>query len=81
MFCPLKPRHKPDLTPAQRDAIEVQTLVAPDGRNVDPARWLPGTERLIKLATELPGVDRVLVNAAIKKELCRTATDRSTSSP
>ena len=70
-------RQKPEMTPAQRDAIEVQTLVTPDGRNVDPTRWMPGTERLIKLATELPGVDRVLVNAAIKKQLCQTVTDRS----
>ena len=70
-------RQKPEMTPAQRDAIEVQTLVTPDGRNVDQARWTPGADRLIKLATELPGVDRVLVNAAIKKQLCQTATDRS----
>ena len=70
-------RPKPELTVAQRDAIEVQSLVAPDGRNVDQSRWMPGTERLIKLATELPGVDRVLVNAAIKKQLCLTATDRT----
>ena len=70
-------RPKPDLTVAQRDAVEVQTLVAPDGKDVDQTRWTPDSERLIKLATGLPGVDRVLVNAAIKKQLCRTTTDRT----
>jgi penicillin-insensitive murein endopeptidase len=70
-------RRKPDLTIAQRDAVEVQSLVAPDGRSVDQSAWTPGTEQLIKLATELPGVDRILVNAAIKKELCQTVTDQS----
>ncbi len=73
----LDARPKPNLSPAQRDAVEVQTLVAPDGRDVDQARWSPQTERLIALATGLPGVDRILVNPAIKQQLCRTAGDRT----
>ena len=71
-------RPKPKLTPAQRDAIEVQPLVTPDGREVDPALWSPLHIILLHLATELPGVDRILVNAAIKRQLCRQVTgDRS----
>jgi penicillin-insensitive murein endopeptidase len=66
-------RPKPALTPAQRDAIEVESLVSPDGRSVDPARWTPSHARLLRMATELPGVDRVLVNAAIKRQLCLEA--------
>jgi penicillin-insensitive murein DD-endopeptidase len=58
------------LTAAERERIAPQSLVAPDGREVDPAVWQPGHATLIRLATELPGVDRVLVNAAIKAELC-----------
>lgn len=65
---------KPRLPAAARERVEVASLVRPDGMEVDPARWLPGHRTLIRLATELPGVDRVLVNPAIKRRLC--ATDR-----
>ena len=69
---------KPTLTPAQRDALEVEPLVTPDGRGVDPTRWTPAHALLLRMATELPGVDRVLVNPAIKKQLClETTGDRS----
>jgi penicillin-insensitive murein endopeptidase len=64
---------KPRLTQAARDQIEPFSLVQPPGYRVDPAVWLPGDATLIRLATELPGVDRVLVNAAIKAELCSKA--------
>ncbi|MGI4808548.1 MAG: penicillin-insensitive murein endopeptidase [Janthinobacterium lividum] len=70
-------RPKPPLSRAQRNDVEVESLVTPDGRGVEPERWSPGTERLIRMATELPGVDRVLVNAAIKRKLCQTTADRS----
>jgi penicillin-insensitive murein endopeptidase len=65
---------KPRLTVQQRDNLEVASLVRPDGRGVDLARWSPMHLTLIRLATTLPGVDRVLVNAAIKKQLCTEAT-------
>jgi penicillin-insensitive murein endopeptidase len=68
----------PALTPAQREALEPPSLVRPDGRAIEPARWRPEHATLLKLAATLPGVDRVLVNAAIKKQLCETVTgDRS----
>ena len=67
-------RPKPVLSAAERDALEVDSLVRTDGRGVDPARWLPDHLTLIRLATTLPGVDRVLVNPAIKRQLCLIAT-------
>ncbi len=67
-------RPKPPMTPAQRDAVEVETLVRPDGRGVVPALWTPQHVTLLRLAATLPGVDRILVNAAIKQQLCRDAT-------
>ena len=65
---------KPVLTPAQRDRLEVDSLVRADGRGVDLSRWSPQHATLLRLAAELPGVDRVLVNPAIKKQLCDTVT-------
>ena len=68
----------PVRTIAARENLEPPSLVRPDGRGVDPARWRPWHVALLKLATELPGVDRVLVNPAIKRQLCREVTgDRS----
>jgi len=55
---------------ASRDAVEPAGLVRADQRGVELSRWQPGHVTLLRLAVELPGVDRVLVNAAIKKQLC-----------
>lgn len=63
---------KPELTSAARNDVEVASLVRPDGRGVDPARWTGETITLLRLAAGLPGIDRVLVNPAIKQQLCRT---------
>ena len=63
-------RPKLPLTLAQRDAVEVESLVRPDGRGIEPSLWSPQHVTLLRLATQLPGVDRILVNAAIKRQLC-----------
>lgn len=63
---------KPDLPPVAREDLPVVSLVLPDESGVDPARWRTEHAALIRLAAEMPRVDRVLVNHAIKRELCRT---------
>jgi penicillin-insensitive murein endopeptidase len=69
---------KPPLTPATRETVELPSMVASDQRGVDAARFGPDTIALLKLAAGLPGVDRVLVNPAIKRQLCTDVrTDRS----
>jgi penicillin-insensitive murein endopeptidase len=68
----------PWLPLARREGIEPVSLVRADQRGVDPALWKPADLTLIRLAATLPGVNRVLVNPAIKKQLCEEATgDRS----
>jgi penicillin-insensitive murein endopeptidase len=62
---------KPRLPPSARESIEVASLVRPDGLDIDPARFTPAHARLIRLAAEGAGVDRIFVNAAIKQALCR----------
>ena len=64
----------PVLQRTAREGIEQPSLVRPDGRAVDPTRWRPEHVVLLKLATTLPLMDRVLVNAAIKKQLCDSVT-------
>ncbi len=61
------------LTDAQTASTTPPSMVRADGMDVDPARFTPAIVSLIRLATELPGIDRVLVNPAIKAHLCRTA--------
>jgi len=66
------------LTEEQRDSIQIASLVRPDMRDIEQSMWGEPVVRLLWLAATLPGVDRVLVNAAIKQQLCRTVTgDRS----
>jgi penicillin-insensitive murein endopeptidase len=63
---------KPAVPAAAREDVVVPSLVLPDESGVDPRLWRPRHAALIRLAAEQPGVDRVLVNHAIKRELCRT---------
>lgn len=69
---------KPALPAARRETLEPPSVVRADRRAVDPAIWRPEHVTLLKLAAQLPGVDRMFVAPAIKRELCRSATgDRS----
>ena len=70
----LDPRPKAALTPAERETVEVTGVVRDDQRGIDPARWTPAVTTLLRLAANLPEVDRILVNAAIKKQLCQEVT-------
>ncbi|MDQ1079398.1 penicillin-insensitive murein endopeptidase [Pseudoroseomonas cervicalis] len=62
---------KPPTTPAQREQIEVPSLVRPDGMDIDPRRYTPSHALLLRLAAEDPAVDRIFVNPAIKQAICR----------
>jgi penicillin-insensitive murein endopeptidase len=67
-FMPM-PNHT--LTPEEREKISASNLVADDWKHLNPKTWTPQHIAFIKTAAEQPNVERVLVNAAIKKELCR----------
>jgi penicillin-insensitive murein endopeptidase len=68
----------PVLPVAQREQLEPPSLVAPDGRGIVASLWRPEHITLIHLAATEPGIDRVLVNPAIKRQLCQQVTgDRS----
>ncbi|MBV8792637.1 MAG: penicillin-insensitive murein endopeptidase [Pseudolabrys sp.] len=72
------PMPKETLTPEQREKMSAVNLVADDWKHVNPQTYTPQHMAFVKAATEDPQVDRVLINAAIKKKMCETATgDRS----
>ncbi|MBR0679237.1 penicillin-insensitive murein endopeptidase [Roseomonas eburnea] len=62
---------KPSVPAVQRENPPVASLVLPDESGVDPARFTDRHAALIRLAAEQRGLDRLLVNHAIKRELCR----------
>ncbi|MGJ0484610.1 MAG: penicillin-insensitive murein endopeptidase [Methylomicrobium sp.] len=39
---------------------------------IDSRQWTEANERILQLTAEMPEVDRLFVNASIKRELCRT---------
>lgn len=63
-------RPKPRMPVAAREELTIPSLVLPEGDAVDPARWTARHATLIRLAAEAQGVDRLLVNPAIKRRLC-----------
>lgn len=63
---------------ADLNFVELRTMVRADGKDVDMSVWSARETELLKMAAELPDVDRILVNPAIKQQLCREVTgDRS----
>lgn len=66
----INPR-RPALSREQRENVQVASLVLRDQTDIDPARFTPAHARLIRMAAESPGVERVLVNHGIKRALCR----------
>ncbi len=62
----------------EREKVSATMIVRPDRLDVDTKVWTPSLVAVIKAAAQDAEVERVLVNAAIKKALCRDATgDRS----
>ncbi|MGG5822247.1 penicillin-insensitive murein endopeptidase [Falsiroseomonas sp. HW251] len=64
-------RPKPRMPLPQREDLSIPSLVLPGGDAVDPARWTDRHATLIRIAASSPGIDRVLVNPAIKRRLCQ----------
>jgi len=64
---------KPVRPVAAREIPDPPSLVRADRKSVDPARWTEAHLRLLRTAADLPGVDRIFVDPAIKRKLCETA--------
>jgi penicillin-insensitive murein DD-endopeptidase len=69
-FTPMPNRR---LTPAERDEMSATDVVTADGNEVDEARWTPQHRRLLEAVAREPAVERIFVNPAIKRALCREA--------
>jgi penicillin-insensitive murein endopeptidase len=67
----LSPMPDHELTREEREETSATMVVAADRKDVDRAVWTPAHAAIIKAAAESPDVERIFVNAAIKKALCR----------
>jgi penicillin-insensitive murein endopeptidase len=70
----LHPMPPKPYTRAQADSVPMTGIVAADNKTLDPKQWQPAHAAMIKMAAKDRDVERVFVNPAIKKELCRTKT-------
>jgi penicillin-insensitive murein DD-endopeptidase len=70
----LTPMPTRELSRAEREEMSATMVVADSRTDVDPKVWTPGHFAVIKAAAEEPQVQRIFVNAAIKRALCREAT-------
>ena len=62
----------------EREEMSAVMMVRRDRLDIDPTVWTPGHLSVIRAAAQEPRVERIFVNAAIKKALCREAGgDRS----
>ena len=58
----------------EREEMSAVMMVRPDRLDIDPNSWTPSHLSVIRAAAQEPSVERIFVNAAIKKALCREAT-------
>jgi penicillin-insensitive murein endopeptidase len=74
----LTPMPDRELTRLEREEMSATMAVAADRKDVDPNVWTPAHTALIKTAAQDPLVQRIFVNPAIKRALCRdTNPDRA----
>jgi penicillin-insensitive murein DD-endopeptidase len=68
----LTPRPEQPLSASDREEMSAVDMVTADGLSVDRAHWSERQAGIIKAAAEEPEVERIFVNAAIKKALCES---------
>jgi penicillin-insensitive murein DD-endopeptidase len=74
----LTPMPNRQLSRNEREEMSAVMMVRHDRLDIDPNVWTPNHLAVIRDAAEEPTVQRIFVNAAIKKALCREAKgDRS----
>ena len=69
----LTPMPDRTLTAEEREFMSATNVVRNDRIDVDPNVWTHAHTEVIRTAAEDPDVERIFVNAAIKKALCREA--------
>ncbi len=69
----LTPMPDRELTRQEREEMSATNVVRADKRDIDPKAWTPAHLAVIRAAARESEVERIFVNAAIKKAICREA--------
>src|ERR1700704_2305970 len=69
----LTPMPNRRLSRDEREEMSAVMMVRPDRLDIDPHAWTPSHLAVIRAAALEPTVQRIFLNAAIKKALCREA--------
>ena len=69
----LTPMPSRQLSRNEREEMSAVMMVRGDRLDIDPNSWTPTHLAVIRAAAQEPSVQRIFVNAAIKKALCREA--------
>ncbi len=69
----LTPMPRRELSRSEREEMSATNVVRADKLDVDEDVWTPDHLSVIRAAAKSPDVQRIFVNAAIKKALCREA--------
>jgi penicillin-insensitive murein endopeptidase len=69
----LTPMPERRLTAAERDNMSATDVVNANSSDVDPRVWRPEHRKLLEAFARAPEVERIFVNPAIKRALCREA--------
>jgi penicillin-insensitive murein endopeptidase len=71
---PMPPR---ELSRGEREEMSATDMVRDDQLDVIPDRWTAGHLAVVRAAAQDPAVQRIFVNAAIKRAMCREAQGES----
>ena len=69
----LTPMPARELGRAEREEMSATNMVREDGLDVIPGLWTPSHLAVVRAAAQDPAVQRIFVNAAIKRAMCRVA--------
>jgi penicillin-insensitive murein endopeptidase len=70
----LKPMPTQRMSRAEREEVSSTTVVRADRLDVEPTAWTPGHQAVLRTAAMDAQVQRIFVNAAIKRALCRSSS-------
>ena len=54
----------------ERESLSATTVITGAADSINPRQWTRANEQVLQIAAQLPKVDRIFVNAGVKRELC-----------
>jgi penicillin-insensitive murein DD-endopeptidase len=64
------------LNASERETWGAPSVVAANGKGINPVQWSPANEQILEAAANMSEVDRIFVNARIKQVLCERKSNR-----